>query len=185
MPELSEPKIIERGPYLVVGAYCTFEGEDEGPGWSGASNAFYARREEITNSVGDAVLGFLYWPHKDHPDIPELKYFNLSTVGQWFQGLKPSNISLFFIPGRNSATVKIPNRKFDEISFGSILPFDTTFTYNVIKESAKSGESIEIEVSPIEGLGKGTRLSSLTFEVERSGEKKPAIFSIPLKLVRY
>jgi len=71
MLNLSEPKIIERGPYLVVGAYATFEGEDEGPGWSDASEAFYARRGEIPNRVGDAVLGFLYRPHKDHPEISE------------------------------------------------------------------------------------------------------------------
>jgi predicted transcriptional regulator YdeE len=71
MLELSEPKIIERGPYLVVGAYATFEEDDEGPGWSGASKAFYERRAEITNRVDDAVLGFMYRPHKDHRDIPE------------------------------------------------------------------------------------------------------------------
>jgi predicted transcriptional regulator YdeE len=71
MLELSEPKVIERGPYLVVGAYATYEGEDEGPGWSGASEMFYTRRGEIPNQVGDAVLGFIYWPHKDHPGIPE------------------------------------------------------------------------------------------------------------------
>jgi hypothetical protein len=71
MAKLSEPKVIEREPYLVVGAYCTFEGGDEGQGWSGASKAFYARREEITNRKDDAVLGFLYRPHKDHPEIPE------------------------------------------------------------------------------------------------------------------
>jgi predicted transcriptional regulator YdeE len=69
--ELSKPQIIERGPYLVVGAYATFEGDDEGPGWSGASKAFYARRVAIPNQVGDAVLGFLYRPHGDHPEIPE------------------------------------------------------------------------------------------------------------------
>jgi hypothetical protein len=71
MAKLSEPKVIEREPYLVVGAYATFEGDDEGPGWSGASKAFYARRDEIQNRKGDAVLGFLYRPHKDHPEVPE------------------------------------------------------------------------------------------------------------------
>jgi hypothetical protein len=71
MIQLSEPEIVEREPYHIVGAYCTFEGEDEGPGWSGASQAFYARREKITNRVGDTVLGFLYRPHKDHPQVPE------------------------------------------------------------------------------------------------------------------
>jgi len=68
---LGEPRVIERGPYLIVGAYCTFEGEDEGPGWRGASEAFSARRGEITNRVGDTLLGFLYRPHRDHPEIPE------------------------------------------------------------------------------------------------------------------
>jgi predicted transcriptional regulator YdeE len=71
MLELSEPRIIERGPYLVVGAYATYEGDDEGPGWSGASKAFQARRDEITNRVDDAMLGFLYRPHKDNIGIPE------------------------------------------------------------------------------------------------------------------
>ena len=71
MTQLSEPKVIERGPYLVVGAYCTYEGDDEGPGWSGASQAFFARKDEISNRTDDAVLGFLYRPHKDHPDISE------------------------------------------------------------------------------------------------------------------
>ena len=68
---LSEPKIIEREPYLVVGAYCTYEGDDEGPGWAGASETFFARKEAINNRKDDAVLGFLYHPHKDHPDVPE------------------------------------------------------------------------------------------------------------------
>jgi predicted transcriptional regulator YdeE len=71
MFELGEPKVIEREPYLVVGAYCTYEGEDEGPGWSGASETFYARRDEIANRKDDAVLGFMYRPHKDDPTVPE------------------------------------------------------------------------------------------------------------------
>jgi hypothetical protein len=71
MLTLSEPEIIEREPYLVVGAYCPYEGEDEGPGWSCASEKFYARREAIVSRKDDSVLGFLYRPHKDHPDIAE------------------------------------------------------------------------------------------------------------------
>jgi predicted transcriptional regulator YdeE len=71
MLTLSEPRIIEREPYLIVGAYCAFEGEDEGPGWSGAYETFSARREEIANRKGDMVLGFLYRPHKDDPNIPD------------------------------------------------------------------------------------------------------------------
>jgi hypothetical protein len=82
---LSEPRIIERGPYLVVGAYCTFEGDDEGPGWSGASEAFSARRGEITNRRDDTVLGFLYRPHRDHPDIPD-------SVRACFMGVEVADV---------------------------------------------------------------------------------------------
>lgn len=71
MLRISRPKIIEREAYKVIGAYRTYEGEDEGPGWSGAYGEFDARRAEIQNRKGDAVLGFLYRPHRDHPEIPE------------------------------------------------------------------------------------------------------------------
>jgi len=83
--ELSEPKVIERGPYLVVGAYATFEGEDEGPGWNGAAKAFYERRGEIANAIGDGVLGFLYRPHRDHPEIPD-------SVRACFVGVEVSDL---------------------------------------------------------------------------------------------
>ena len=72
MLRFSEPTIIERTPYKVVGAYSTYEGEtpeDEGPGWQGAEKGFFSRSSEITNRVDDGVLGFLYRPHNDHPEI--------------------------------------------------------------------------------------------------------------------
>ncbi len=64
-------RIIERGPYHVVGVYCTFEGDDEDPAWSAAIAEFHKRRHEITNRKGDMLLGFLYRPHKDEEAIPE------------------------------------------------------------------------------------------------------------------
>jgi len=51
MLELSGPKIIERESYQIVGAYCTFEGEDEGPGWSGASAASLRIGTDITGTT--------------------------------------------------------------------------------------------------------------------------------------
>ena len=71
MLKLTEPRIIERGPYKVVGAFSTYEGEDEGPGWAGADGQFWGRCKEITNRADSLVLGFLYRPHKDHPETPE------------------------------------------------------------------------------------------------------------------
>jgi len=95
MLTLSEPKIIEREPYQIVGAYCTFEGEDEGPGWSGASAAFAARREEIANRKDDTMLGFLYRPHRDHPEIPE-------DVRACFVGVEVTDLDQ--VPGGLSTT---------------------------------------------------------------------------------
>ena len=46
MATLSEPKGIEHEPLLIVGAYASHEGEDEGPGWSGAAEAFHAHCNE-------------------------------------------------------------------------------------------------------------------------------------------
>lgn len=71
MLTLREPRIIARGPYNVVGAYCAFTGDDEGPGWQGAERGFFPRKHELSNRTDSCVLGFLYRPHKDHPDTPE------------------------------------------------------------------------------------------------------------------
>ncbi len=71
MLQLSDPRIVRRGPYQVVGVYCVYKGDDEGPGWAGAHRSFFARCHEIANRVDDAVLGFLYRPHRDDPAIPE------------------------------------------------------------------------------------------------------------------
>ncbi len=70
MLKFSEPRIIECGPYQVVGAYAAFEGNDEGPGWQAAERAFFSRQSEIINHTDGVVLGFLYRPHKDHPEVP-------------------------------------------------------------------------------------------------------------------
>jgi hypothetical protein len=71
MLKLSEPRIIERGPYKVVGVYSPFEGNDEGPGWAAADQGYFSRRAEVTNAADSLVLGFLYRPHRDHPEMPE------------------------------------------------------------------------------------------------------------------
>jgi predicted transcriptional regulator YdeE len=71
MLTISEPTVIEHEPYQVVGAYCTFEGENEDPGWTGAYQAFSRCQQEIKNWKDSIILGFLYRPHRDHPEIPE------------------------------------------------------------------------------------------------------------------
>lgn len=71
MARLSEPRLIERSPSTVVGAYGIFEGPDEGPAWSAAEAGFWPRIGDIGGRLDGDVLGFLYRPHVDHPEIPE------------------------------------------------------------------------------------------------------------------
>ena len=56
MFELSEPKVIEREPYLVVGAYCTFEGEDEA-----VTKAHIPRRSRDLPGISDSLLVLAAW----------------------------------------------------------------------------------------------------------------------------
>jgi len=119
------------------------------------------------------------------PQNPELKYYYLSTVGQWFHGLKPEPFSLFFLASKKKATVSVPNQKFDEIRVAEVLAHDAVFDVKVVEKSADKGESIKLEVSPSENLGKSTYLSSLTFIIEAEGQEKPTILTIPIKIVRY
>ena len=62
---LSEPKIIERGPYRAVGVYAVCEGDDES--WGKATGELIRRQTGIRSRVGDTQLGFLYRPRKDDP----------------------------------------------------------------------------------------------------------------------
>lgn len=105
MLTLSEPEVIKHEPFLIVGAYCPYEGDDESPGWSGASATFHAHRDKITNQKGDLMVGFLYRPHRDHPDVPE-------GVRSCFVGVEvtdldhvPEGLATTRFPGGNYVTV--------------------------------------------------------------------------------
>lgn len=121
----------------------------------------------------------------DDPEQKPLKYFYLSTVGQWFHGMKPNPMSLFFLPGKKNQKVSIPNKKFDKIELINMEQYDSTFIVKAITESAAKGGFLQLEVSPAENLSRGNYLSSFTVEIELSGEKKPAILTFPVKTVRY
>ena len=67
--QITEPKIIERGPYHVVGTYAICEGDDEP--WGEASGELDRRKSEVPNRESDTLLAFLYRPHRDDPSISE------------------------------------------------------------------------------------------------------------------
>lgn len=120
----------------------------------------------------------------DHPQIPELEYFYLAIVGQWYNGLKPSPISLFFLPSKKSHTIRIPNLDFDELTISEYIKYNDIFTVKSVKEKAKRGNSIELVVTPDENLKSGTFHTTLTIVIQNESEEKTRI-TIPIKIVRY
>ncbi len=121
----------------------------------------------------------------DDPDQPELQFFYKSIVGQWYDGLKPNPMSLFFLPGQKPRIVTIPNRSFDEISLSIKEQSDTTFDIAVLKEDARKNQALKLEVRPKANLNRGTYLSSFTIRVSTGQDRKPVFLTVPVKTVIY
>ncbi len=120
----------------------------------------------------------------DNPEAPEIQFFSLSIVGQWFNAIKPIPLSLFFIPGKTSEVVRIPNVNYSHMEITDSFAFDTTFSFNFVKKEADKGENIEIEFAPSPGLTTGTFLSNLTLQLTKD-DQTTTILTIPIKIVRY
>jgi len=121
----------------------------------------------------------------DHPSMPEVKFSFLSQVGQWFAGIKPDPISLFFLPKHRAKKITIKNTMYDEISVTVQEQFSNDFDITLLKDKASKGQALELEVVPRTDSGRGTYTSSFTLAVEKKGDSKPTILTIPIKIVRY
>ena len=121
----------------------------------------------------------------DYKERPEIQFFYLAIVGQWFNGIKPDPISLFFLPGKKSQTVRIPNKVFDNISVDYQIKYNDYFIAKTLKDNAEKNEFLEIELSPSPSLPVGTNHSSLTIGVSNSDSEEKTILTIPVKLVKY
>ena len=89
-------------------------------------------------------------------EIPELQFHYLATVGQWFYGIKPDPISLFFLPAHKSRIITVTNSSFDELETRIIEQSDESIIASVKTNSARKGKAIEIEVRPSDAIGSGT-----------------------------
>lgn len=121
----------------------------------------------------------------DDPEFPEFKFFYLSTIGQWYSNFKPEPISLFFLPGNAGKNVKLSNRSYDQISWELYDQGDNTFKVDIIDSQADRGEQLTLSVTPADDLTAGTYLSSFTVHVTTDDNPKPAILTIPVKIVKY
>ena len=123
--------------------------------------------------------------YTDFAPSPNLEYFYLSTVGQWFLGLKPEPISLFFLPGKTSQKVTIPNDVLEIVRISDVEHYDDRVTATIVSGEAVKGNSLELEVKPGENLGKGTYHTNFRVTLEMSGEFEPLHLTVPVKIVRY
>lgn len=121
----------------------------------------------------------------DDPEFPELKFYYLSTIGQWYGNLKPEPFSLFFLPGATRKEVKLANRAYDQISWALHDHGDSTFKVEITGAKAVRGEQLILTVTPADGLVAGTYLSSFTVHVTTAEDQKPVILTIPVKIVKY
>ncbi len=121
----------------------------------------------------------------DDPEYPEVKFYYLSTIGQWYGNLKPKPFSLFFLAGADTKTITLENRVFDQISWELVDRGHTTFDIDMVKPKAARGETLTIKVTPAEGLASGTYSSSFTLHVTTAEDQKPVILTIPVKIVKY
>ena len=121
----------------------------------------------------------------DHPSMSAVKVSYLSQVGQWLDKIKPSPISLFFLPAHKSKKITIRNLAFDEIRVAVREQFDTVFEVSLLQDKAAKDQALELGVAPRPDLKKGTYRSSITLEIEKEGGADPTILTIPVKIVRY
>lgn len=120
----------------------------------------------------------------DNPIRPEFKFFYVSIVGQWYDGLKPQPLSVFFLPGKNKQTVTLPNYAFDEISIEDYQISDSIFTIDIINKTAAKTNKLEFEITASDNIPRGTYYSTLTLTISTSNEE-PMIMTVPVKVVRY
>lgn len=145
--------------------------------------AFMTLSFETKNFYGPTSRSFTI--STDDPQVPELQFFYLSIIGQWFSGLKPNPISLFFLPVSTEKSLSVPNRNFQDISWKIVESFDNTFTLKPAAQTASRGKHLEYRIAPREDLSKGTYLSSFTVSIDTRDESDPTVMTIPVKIVRY
>jgi hypothetical protein len=123
--------------------------------------------------------------YTDDPGISKHELFYLSTVGQWYMGLRPNPVSLFFLPGRDSIELTILNPALNETEVTGVDLFNDVLTARIVRKKASKGEKLVLEISPKKGLAKGTYHTSFRIAIKVPGGDEPIYKTIPAKIVRY
>lgn len=121
----------------------------------------------------------------DHPDAEKIEYYYLAIIGQWFEGIKPEPIALFFLPAHREKTVAIGNREYDQLEISEVVANDDFFTVEATQPRAAQGDSLRLSIRPSDDITRGTFHSSATIVVSPGSDYDPVTLTIPIKIVRY
>jgi len=122
--------------------------------------------------------------YTNDPAMPTKQLFYLAIVGQWFNGVKPDPISLFFLPPHKDKTVGVTNSHFNHIVLSTAGQPDSVFTVTILKDKARRGEKVEARIEPKADLGPGTYHTNVRFQIE-APDTDPVYLTVPIKIVRY
>ncbi len=138
---------------------------------------------ETKNYYGPTTKAFKIFT--DYGALPVHEFYYKATVGQWFNGIKPNPISLFFLPGNNSKKVSFPNPTYKNLEIENILAYDTIITVNILNKSAKKNQAIVVEIVPSSLLSTGTYYTNFTVSLIAEPSQNQIILTIPIKIVKY
>lgn len=116
---------------------------------------------------------------------PEIKFFYLSIVGQWFNGIKPAPLSLFFLSASKEKIVTIPNKFYDKITLKGVMIAHPYVDIEVILSEAAKNEHLKLIVTRGEELGSGTYRTSITLQISVTDDDQDVFLTLPVKIVSY
>ncbi|MCP4684779.1 MAG: DUF1573 domain-containing protein [bacterium] len=119
------------------------------------------------------------------PDYPKLELYYKAQIGQWRYNVRPEPVSLFYLPGKGAKKATLVNNELEFINIREIEPLDDLFSVEVISDKASKGESVEMVVTPKEGLASGTYLSNFEVTLDAPDGLGSFVITIPVKIVRY
>lgn len=134
------------------------------------------------NYFGPVTRSFTVYT--DYPALGQHIFNYTANVGQWISGIRPSPISLFFLPAHKSRHLSVANGSKNDIKLVQALKYDESFDVEIVADEASPGDLLKFKVSPAKDLAAGNYWSSLSLKIN-AGSDSLMIITIPIKIVKY
>lgn len=111
--------------------------------------------------------------------------FYLATVGQYFHGMKPDPLSVFFLPAQSARPLTITNMAIERATLTAIKQYDSSFTVTTRQQQVGRGERFQFELTADPKITSGTIQSNVRFSFLLSGIPDTLHISVPVKIARF